>query len=885
MIIELIKGVALLLALSVLQSINNRFWRGQKRAGQVSSGILFGAICIVGMVMPIVLLPGVIFDARSVVLSMAGLFGGPLVGTVAGLIAGGYRLWLGGMGVNVGLLVVVACVVLGLGFRHAVARGWTRVGVLQLLVFGFLVHLLVIQLFTLLPADVVRKVLSDVALPMLLTFTLATLCLGWLLQDGEHHLQAEQALRESEARFRHLLQDIPGVAVQGYGPDGMTRYWNKASEILYGYTAQEALGRNLLDLIIPPLMRDGVRQHMVNMFETQRAIEPAEHSLIRKDGSTVSVFSSHGFVHQPGFEPELFCIDIDLTPRHLADAELRIAAAAFEAQEGIIVTDANQVILRVNQAFTDSVGYTGAEAVGQTLDLIHSQQHDATFYADIDAHLQQAGRWAGEIWHRRKNGEEFPVWMTLTAVMDEKIQVSHFVVTLTDITERKAAEDQIRQLAFFDPLTNLPNRRLLRDRLQRALGLSERSKRSGAVLFIDLDHFKTINDTLGHEKGDALLLQVAHRLAACVREGDTVARLGGDEFILMLEELNEVREIAADEAKTVGTKILAHLNQPFRLHNLDLRSTPSIGVALYCGNAVSLDELLKQADLAMYQAKAAGRNCMRFFDPAMQAVVNSRVALEADLREGILQRQFLLYFQPQVNALGQVVGAEALLRWQHPERGMVSPADFIALAEETGQILLLGNWVLETACAQLLAWAKQPACAHLSLAVNVSALQFREPGFADYLLTLLDVTGANPKRLKLELTESMLVNNMEDIITKMGLLRMRGITFSLDDFGTGYSSLSYLKRLPLDQLKIDQSFVRDVLTDPNDAAIARTVVALAQNLGLAVIAEGVETEAQRDFLALHGCHHYQGYLFSRPLPMAEFNQLLTAGFPPLFQSA
>jgi diguanylate cyclase (GGDEF)-like protein len=461
--------------------------------------------------------------------------------------------------------------------------------------------------------------------------------------------------------------------------------------------------------------------------------------------------------------------------------------------------------------------------------------------------------------------------------MDKNKQVSHFVATLTDITQRKAAEGQIRQLAFFDPLTHLPNRRLLRDRLQRALGLSDRNKRYGALLLIDLDHFKTLNDTLGHEKGDLLLQQVGKRLVGLVREGDTVARLGGDEFVVMLEELSESRELAAAEAKTVGEKIVALLNRPYRLVDFDFHSTPSVGVVLYYDHSVSIDELLKQADLAMYQAKSAGRNCMRFFDPAMQAVVNARATLEADLREGILHAQFMLYYQPQVDALGKVTGAEALLRWPHPVRGMVSPADFIPLAEESGQILLLGNWVLETACAQLVAWAQHTARAHLTLAVNVSARQFREPDFADGLLALLDYTGANPKRLKLELTESMLVANLEDIVSKMTALRERGINFSLDDFGTGYSSLSYLKRLPLDQLKIDQSFVRDVLTDPNDAAIAKTVVALAESLGLEVIAEGVETEGQRDFLARHGCHAYQGYLFSRPLPATEFEQFVQAG--------
>jgi diguanylate cyclase (GGDEF)-like protein/PAS domain S-box-containing protein len=874
LVIELIKGVALLLALSLLQGINARFWRDGSLAGKISSGLLFGGICVVGMMTPMVLAPGLIFDARSVVLSMAGLFGGPLVGAVAGMLAGAYRVWIGGVGVGVGVTVVVCSVLLGLLFRHFVAQGWVKVGVVTLLLFGFVVHLVEILVFTQLPPEFAKKVLANVALPLLLTFTPATLFLGLLLRDSERRRETELALRESEARFRHLLQDIPGVAVQGYARDGTTRYWNKASEALYGYTAEEAVGKKLYKLIIPPAMGDAVRLAMHQMFETHQAIPAGALTLMRKDGSPVSVFSSHGYVHQSGAEPEMFCIDIDLTERHRADAELRIAAAAFEAQQGIIVSDPDQVILRVNKAFNESFGYQEADVVGQTQALIRSDRHSDAFYVEMNQQLRQAGRWAGEYWTQRKNGEVFPVWMHITAVLDELQSVSHYVTTLTDITQRKHDEDRIRQLAFFDPLTELPNRRLLMDRLQRALAMSDRSQRCGAVLFIDLDHFKTLNDTLGHESGDHLLQQVAKRLLACVRESDTVARLGGDEFVVMLEGLNERFDLAEDEAKATARKILLCLKQPYPLMEQAFHSSASIGVALYNGHSVAIDELLKQADLAMYQAKATGRNGMCFFDPTMQDSVNARASLESDLREGILLGQFLLFYQPQVDAVGRVTGAEALLRWRHPVRGMVSPLEFIGLAEETGQILVLGNWVLETACQQLLAWARDPLLAHLSLAVNVSARQFSEPDFAAYLLGLLDHTGANPKNLKLELTESMLVDNLEDIVTKMSKLRERGIGFSLDDFGTGYSSLSYLKRLPLDQLKIDQSFVRDVLVDANDAAIARTIVSLAQSLGLSVIAEGVETEEQRDFLAQNGCHAYQGYLFSRPLAQQDFEKFL-----------
>ncbi len=450
------------------------------------------------------------------------------------------------------------------------------------------------------------------------------------------------------------------------------------------------------------------------------------------------------------------------------------------------------------------------------------------------------------------------------------------VIVYHDVTDLHLASAEIENLAFFDPLTHLPNRRLLMDRLEQALASSARSGREAALLFIDLDHFKTLNDTLGHDIGDLLLQQVAQRLSACVREGDTVARLGGDEFVVMLADLSALPVGAGAHAKAVAQKILESLNQPYRLASHEYRSTPSIGVTLFSGHNASIDELLKHADIAMYQAKRAGRNAVRMFDPAMQEAITARAAMELDLRKALLEREFVLYYQPQVDAAGHVIGGEALLRWRHPERGLVSPAEFIPLAEETGLILALGQWVLESACTQLAAWASQSETAHLSLAVNVSGHQFNLPDFVQQVLDVIERTGVAPTQLKLELTESLLLENAEDIIEKMLALKGHGVSFSLDDFGTGYSSLSYLKRLPLDQLKIDRSFVRDILIDPNDAAIARTVVALGQSLGLAVIAEGVETEAQRGFLAANGCLTYQGYLFSPPLPAPEFEAFVRA---------
>jgi diguanylate cyclase (GGDEF)-like protein/PAS domain S-box-containing protein len=460
-------------------------------------------------------------------------------------------------------------------------------------------------------------------------------------------------------------------------------------------------------------------------------------------------------------------------------------------------------------------------------------------------------------------------------VFDEAGVFKGYRGTGRDVTVQKLAEAEIERLAFYDALSELPNRRLLVRRLGQALSASDRSHQYGALLFLDLDNFKDLNDTHGHGVGDTLLVQVARRLVDCVREGDTVARFGGDEFVVMLENVGAAQAEAIAHVNAAARKIMERLNLPYELGDTRHHSTPSLGITLFSGHAHTVDELLQRADVAMYQAKAAGRNAMRFFDPGMQAAVAARASLEADLRIGLAQGQLQLHFQPVVNQTSRITGVEALVRWQHPERGMVSPGEFIPMAEQTGLILPLGQWVLEEACRQLFEWGRAPRTAGLTVSVNVSARQLRQADFVAQVLAVLSDTQANPQRLKIELTESMLLTDVEEVIDKMSQLKAHGVGFSLDDFGTGYSSLAYLKRLPLDQLKIDQSFVRDVLTDPNDAAIARTILALAQSLDLAVVAEGVETRGQRDFLAGNGCMAFQGYLFGRPGPVEALAPLLS----------
>ena len=528
----------------------------------------------------------------------------------------------------------------------------------------------------------------------------------------------------------------------------------------------------------------------------------------RKDGSIFDVEISNCPFELDG-KPVLFNALRDITGRKMAEAELRIAATAFESQEGMMITDADSVILRVNRAFSDITGYAAEDVVGNKPRILSSGRHDASFYAAMWHDINSTGNWNGEIWNRRKNGEIYPEHLSITAVRNVNGVVMNYLATLVDITLRKKSEEEIKYLAFYDHLTYLPNRRLLLDRLQQAMASSVRSGKLGALLFIDLDNFKILNDTLGHDVGDLMLQQVAQRLTSCVREGDTVSRLGGDEFVLMLEDLSEHARDAAAQTEAVGGKVLSTLSRPYRIAAHEFHGTASAGVILFDGHEQGVEELLKQADIAMYQAKQSGRNRMRFFDPEMQEAINARAALESELRKALENRQFQLYYQIQRDAGCTALGAEALIRWQHPQRGLISPAQFIPLAEETGLILPIGKWVLDTACAQLKAWEQHALTRDLVLAVNVSARQFHQPDFVSRVQAIVQQHAVNPERLKLELTESLLLEDINDTINTMKSLKEVGIQFSLDDFGTGYSSLQYLKLLPLDQLKIDQSFVRD----------------------------------------------------------------------------
>jgi diguanylate cyclase (GGDEF)-like protein/PAS domain S-box-containing protein len=692
--------------------------------------------------------------------------------------------------------------------------------------------------------------------------------------DREHQrLQSQNQLAESEKMLSTVLNNV-GANIYLKDINGHYLFANKQIMHLWNLKSDEILGsgdERFFDADTVNSFRESDRKVLVEgeVFEHEETIKYEKNGEI-KTYWTVKM----PLRRQDGSIYGLCGISTDITQQKRAEADLRIAAISFESQVGMVITDADKVTLKVNQAYSRISQYDADEVIGHSPLLISTGRHDEGFYTQIWSDVALTGGWEGEVWNQRKNGEAYPQYLIITAVKDDNQHITNYVASITDISESKAAAMKIEHLAFFDLLTQLPNRRLLLDRLNRALTISQRSGLVGALLYLDLDHFKTINDSRGHSIGDLLLKQVAERLIECVRAEDTVARLGGDEYVIMLEGLSPEPLEAAKQTELVAQKIHNAMSKIFQLGTHQANVTASIGLVLFSGQKQTADELLGQADIAMYHAKKAGRHAFRFFDPAMQTAINSRVSLEEELRKALAMQHFQLHYQVQVNHLGNAIGAEALIRWQHPERGLISPFYFIPIAEETGLILPIGQWVLNQACKQLKLWERGEATKHLSLSINVSARQFHQDDFVEQVKSAVELHQIKPSCLRLELTESMLVDNVEAIISSMNALKKVGVSFELDDFGTGYSSLQYLKRLPLHQLKIDQSFVRDIKNDKSDKAIVRTIVKMAQGLGLEVIAEGVETEEQLQQLRKIGCLCYQGYLFSKPLPIDAFEHLL-----------
>ena len=690
------------------------------------------------------------------------------------------------------------------------------------------------------------------------------------VQDISAQMQAQQETLRLAMRLTTTLASITEAFVTLDRQCCFT-YLNEESERLLQRTTAELLGQEIWHEFGTTLEKR-LREELGLALQTNRRIE------LEAFFPTLGTWLE---VRAYPFAEGLAVYFRDVTERRRSQEHLMLLETSVARLNDIVAIaeagtgpDDEPRMVFVNDAFEKQTGYSREEVLGQNPRILLELDPAMSQLLEMAQGLQETRHARTELMVHRKNGASFWIELEVVSVQASAEEVTHWVAVGRDITQRKTAEDMIRHLAFYDPLTDLPNRQLLLDRLQKALSQSTRTGQYGALMFIDLDNFKILNDTLGHHIGDKLLQQVAQRLTKSVRKTDTVARLGGDEFVVMVDDLSTDPDTAASKSRALSEKVLNVLREPFQIAGHQHFATPSIGVTTFSGTQNDVSELLKQADLAMYQAKGSGRNTLCYFDPEMHAAVSANAAVGIALRVALREKQFVVYYQPQVDREGVITGVEALVRWQHPEKGLTGPGEFIPVAEDTGLILPLGMWVLETACEQLAAWANSPQTAHLSIAVNVSVVQFRHPTFVDMVMAAIKRTGIRAQRLKLELTESLLADRMEITIQKMGMLKDLGVTLSLDDFGVGYSSLSCLKRLPLDQLKIDKGFVADVLTDPNDAAISRAIISLAQSLGLQVVAEGVETNEQRDFLVSQGCDQFQGFLFAPAMPIATLEAFL-----------
>lgn len=721
--------------------------------------------------------------------------------------------------------------------------------------------------------------LTTDSLALVVAITTTILALAALASAAiSRNCDITEQLRENEAHFRSLIEAIPDVVFLK-NADGRLLISNEAAKASFNLHGIAWQGKTEIELaeLQPPLQsmhlawlqNDEHTWQAGNLTLTAQSTLCADGVLRDFEVRKVPVFDSHE--HRQA----MLVIGRDVTEQKKAEAKLMLSANVFaNASEAIMITDTNGTIIEVNEAFTAITGYSLDEIIGQNPRILSSGRHSKDFYTTMWNNLCERGFFCGEIWNKRKNGEIYPQLQTISAVRNSDGEHVHYVALFSDISERKQAEDKIHSLAFYDALTELPNRRFLMDRLSLALTVSQRSQQYGIVMMLDMDKFKVINDLLGHKYGDLLLVEVARRIRKQLREGDTVSRLGGDEFGILIEAVGGNAQQASLKASVVADKICLSLRAPYHIKNSEHISSSSIGVTLFRGNEISAEIVLKQAEMSMYQAKESGRNAVRFFDAAMQLAVEKRATLETDLRLALSSQQLHLFYQIQVDSDRRPLGAEALIRWIHPSRGMVSPAHFIPIAEESSLIVDIGDWVIKIACQQLAAWSQHESTRQLSLAINVSAQQFKKADFVEKIAACLQYYQVDATRLKIELTESVVLNDIADVVSKMYAIKALRIQLSMDDFGTGYSSLSYLKQMPLDQLKIDQSFVRDMTSNQNDAVMVQTMIDLAKNFHLNVIAEGVETEEQLALLKLMGCTVYQGYLFGKPLPIDQFESAL-----------
>jgi diguanylate cyclase (GGDEF)-like protein/PAS domain S-box-containing protein len=689
-----------------------------------------------------------------------------------------------------------------------------------------------------------------------------------LRREVQERSRIEQALRQSEAKFATVFRTCPEAISISTLDDGVYLEVNEAYERIFGYARAQVIGRSALDLGV---WVDALeRKEMVRRLRQHGRVEDFE-MRIRRGGHEVRIGCLSGEVIELDGTAYVVVAARDVTRQKQQEDELRLAARVFESTaEGILITDPAQRIVAVNRAFTDMTGYGEGEVRGRRPTLLGDERHDEAFFAELWNSVHHTGRWQGELWGRSKSGEVRPYLMTVSTLHDEQGVVLNYVAVMRDISNIKQSQQQLEYLANYDALTGLGNRNLFLTQLKVGIERAARHRRGLALIFIDLDNFKVINDTLGHDVGDQLLSEVARRLKACVRQEDIVCRLGGDEFTVYVEDF-------ADPQLLVSTaqRLVQAVSEPYQITGHDIFVTASIGISTYPNDGATISELVKNADVAMYKVKEQGRNGFQFFREDMNARAFERLVFVSGLRRALERNEFRLVYQPQVDLTDRRTrGAECLLRWNHPDLGEVSPGSFIPVAEETGLIVPIGVWVFRSVCEQLSRWGGLRSPGRIS--VNLSARQFRQPDLVDAIRSAVAEAGVSAAMLGVEVTESALIDDPEKASVTLSRLKDMGLAISIDDFGTGYSSLSYLKRFPIDCLKIDRTFVRDIATDPDDAAIVTAIITMAQSLKLEVVAEGVENQEQLDFLRARGCAAAQGFFFSRPLPAEAFRSMLAA---------
>lgn len=905
-ILTLLQNAALLLAMLFFYDMVTRHRSSETFSLRtILTGIAVGSIGVVIMLTPWHFQPGIMFDTRSVLLSISGLFLGPVPTVIAMTITAGLRAFIGGSGAVVGIIIIITSGLIGIMWRYRLhTRSITNVTAKELYLFGILVHGVMLGTMYLLPKNIADQALSSIALPVLIFFPVVTVGLGYLFIRRMKQEQSDAALLKSEERLQSVYSHAPValweddwsdvkdavLEIEQRGIDNVAEFlrnnideaWRIASLVkilnvndaalkLAGAKDQAELKNSLSRFFNETTIQDFI--NVLAAFSNGERSHTCESPFIRLDGEQRMLEVRHAIL--PGHEETLDLVIIttlDITERKIAEDAMQLSSSVYQnSSEAMSVTDMAGAILTINNAFTDVTGYTREETIGKTHQLLYSGQHDQAFYQAMWADINATGKWEGEIWNKRKNGDVYAEWLRISTILNEEGIPHRHVALFTDITQQKESEEQLWQQTNFDPLTGLPNRRMFLDRLDQDTRKAYQSDMSCALILIGLDRFKDINDSLGYATGDALIQSTSERLQDCVRDSDTLARISGDEFAVILGELDDFNLI-----EFITQQIRSALKQPFQSLNESIYISSSIGIAFFPDDAKSADTLIQCAGHALSSAKAQGGNRRNYYTALMQESAQNKRVLVKELRHSLAAHQLSVYYQPIVNlSNGAIYKAEALLRWQHPSKGFISPADFIPIAEETGLIIEIGDWVFRQAVKQVKSW-RGSIHPEFQISVNKSPVQFRKEGNSLYewfdFLHQQELAGDS---VVIEITEGLMMDSGATVSSKLFALSDAGIQVALDDFGTGYSTISYLKKFDIDYLKIDQSFVKNLENDADNVALCESMIAMAHKLGIKVIAEGVETPQQRDLLKSWGCDYAQGYLFSKPVPADEFEKLIT----------